>query len=80
MSAPLRSADERVPFRPSAWLALSSPISATAQSAAAFCSRAAGIHSPGPSKYATKATIGAQLQTFKTAQQYSFGGESRFAY
>jgi len=41
-----------------------------------------GIHSPGPSMYATKQTIGpgAGVGQIRVSPSFSFGGESRFAY
>jgi len=41
-----------------------------------------GIHSPGPSMYATRQTIGpgAGVGQVKVSPSFSFGGESRFAY
>ena len=41
-----------------------------------------GIHSPGPSQYNTKATIGSGqvVPQYKASPAFSFGSEDRFAY
>jgi len=41
-----------------------------------------GIHSPGPSRYDTKSTIGHQAVTpqYKASSAFAFGSEDRFAY
>ena len=41
-----------------------------------------GIHSPGPSVYSAKATIGANNPSprYKASPAFTFGGEDRFCY
>ena len=41
-----------------------------------------GIHSPGPSMYEAKATLGFEAKTpqFQSSPAFAFGSEDRFAY
>jgi len=41
-----------------------------------------GIHSPGPSQYTTKATVGSNqvVPQYKASPAFAFGSEDRFCY